>query len=282
MFKFLSHVRHTIQIATILFITVILAIISSGSAVSASTMTATPPAYPGSKSCLSQHCYSRAVDAHSNLIAAKTVIQSSWFSMLDQNQSPYTMPVVANCGADVCPWRIDREMWLGETDHWVEIGLMNGYEPAQWQLLGGAHGCGCQAYFQFWGDGANGNGYVHVIANVTPDNSWHTYGISRVSGSTFDLTIDGRVVGVSTASGASTFGESSIGSETNAYTTVQPLSYMNMSCQSWSVEDSSGRWFGVGKPNRGVVGADSNPPSQTYFGGWNSSTHQLCIGKGGL
>jgi hypothetical protein len=23
-------------------------------------------------------------------------------------------------------------------------------------------------------------------------------------------------------------------------------------------------------------------PDQTYFGGWNSVTHQLCIGKGGL
>lgn len=282
MFELFRRVLRITQIAVIPFISVIIAMVSSGPVASAAAMTATPPAYPGAQSCLQPHCYERAMDVHSNLIGAETEIQSSWFSMIDQTQSPYTMPVFAYCGADVCPWRITREMWLGETDHWIEIGLMNGYEPAQWQLPGGAHGCGCQAYFQFWEDGNNANGYLHVIANVSPDNSWHTYGISRESGSTFDLTVDGRVVGVSTASGASTFGESSIGSETNAYTTMQPLSYMNMSCQSWSVEDSSHRWFGVSNPNETVHGPGSKPPSQTYFGGWNNATHQLCIGKGGL
>ena len=276
--KLYKRVLCAVRVAAIPLIAAAFTMATSTSAALGSTETAAPPSYPGAQSCLNPHCYSRAVDVHSNLIGAKTEIQSSYFSMFDQNQSPYTMPVLAYCGTDVCPWRIDREMWLGQ-DKWVEIGLMNGYEPAQWQLPGGARGCGCQAYFQFWSDT---NGAIHVIANVTPDNSWHTYGISRVSGSTFNLTVDGRVVGVSTASGASTFSVSSIGSETNAYTTVQPLSYMNKSCQSWSVEDSSGRWIGVGTPNRGVVGHGSSKPAQTYYGGWDKSTHQLCIGKGGL
>lgn len=243
--------------------------------------------WPGAQKCFKTHCYSRAVDVHSNLIAASTTIQSSWFSMLDQTTAPYQTPVVDNtdCAAShkTCPWFIDREMWLGDQKHWIEIGLMNGYEDPDWRLPNGAPGCGCQAYFQFWEDGLNGSVH-HVIANISPDNAWHTYGISRVSGQTFDLTIDGKVVGVSTTSGASSFGQSAIGSETSALTTVQPLSYMNESCQSWSVEDSSGRWIGVGRPNEGVRGYNDNAgsPDQTYFGGWDYATHQLCIGKRGL
>ena len=69
----------------------------------------------------------------------------------------------------------------------------------------------------------------------------------------FDLTVDGKVVGVSTTSSASSFGQSAIGSETSALTTVQPLSYMNESCQSWSVKDSSGRWFGVSPLTKGCA-----------------------------
>ncbi len=249
---------------------------------------ATPAYWPGAEKCVTphQHCYSRAVDVHSDLIAASTAIQSTWFSMLDQTQAPYQTPVVDNgdCTNGTCPWFITREMWLGDPNHWIEIGLMDGYESPQWRMPNGAPGCGCQAYFQYWEDGDDRQGTEHVIANITPDNAWHTYGISRVSGDTFDLTIDGRVVGVSTASGASSFGVSAIGSETSGLTTVQPLSYMNQSCQSWSVQDTSGRWFGIGSPNQGVRGAynNSGSPDRTYFGGWNDTTHQLCIGKGGL
>lgn len=261
-------------------ITLVLAATNSGVASAASAY------WPGAQKCASRHCYSRAVDVHSNLIEASTTIQSSWFSMLDQTTVPYQTPVVDNsdCAAshETCPWFIDREMWLGNQNHWIEIGLMNGYEPPDWRLPNGAPGCGCQAYFQFWEDGPNGA--HHVIANISPDNAWRTYGISRVAGQTFDLTVDGKVVGVSTTSGASSFGQSAIGSETSALTTVQPLSYMNESCQSWSVKDSSGRWFGVGRPNQGVRGYYDNAgsPDQTYSGGWNDVTHQLCIGKGGL
>jgi hypothetical protein len=249
---------------------------------------AASPRWPGAQQCSPIHCYSRAVDIHSNLIAATTTIQSSWFSMEDQAHWPYATPVVDNvdCGGAACPWFMSRELWLGDRSHWIEIGLRNGYEYPQWTLPNGAPGCGCQAYYQFWEDGANSGaiGATHVIANITPDNAWHAYGIHRVSGQTFDVTIDGRVVGVSTVSGASSFGRSAIGSETSALTTVQPLSLMNQSCQSWSVEDSSGRWFGVGQPNEGLRGSldNSGSPDQTYYGQWNSTTHQLCIGKGSL
>jgi hypothetical protein len=244
--------------------------------------------WPGAEKCVSphQHCYSRAVDVHSNLVAVSTTIQSTWFSMLDQTQAPYQMPVFAYCSGQLCPWFITREMWLGDRSHWIEVGLMNGYESPQMRLPDGSPGCGCQAYFQFWADGPAGdaNATTHVIANISPDNTWHTYGISHVSGNIFDVTVDGRTVGVSTTSGASSFGSSAIGSETSGLTTVQPLSYMNESCQAWSVKDASGRWFGVGNPNQGTRGASDNSgtPDQTYFGGWDSSTHQLCIGKGGL
>ncbi|HEY0717256.1 MAG TPA: hypothetical protein VGD68_06535, partial [Streptosporangiaceae bacterium] len=181
-----------------------------------------------------------------------------------------------------------------------EVGLRDGYESPQWQLPDGSPGCGCQAYFQFWEDGTGPDSPpadTHVIANIAPDNAWHTYGISRVSGSTFNITIDGRIVGVSTGSGATSFSKSSIGSETSGLTVVQPLSYMNMSCQSWSIEDGSGQWVGVGNPNGGLRGSADPPygsvlpnplsssvggPDPTYDGGWNSTTHQLCIGKGGL
>jgi hypothetical protein len=60
---------------------------------------------------------------------------------------------------------------------------------------------------------------------------------------------------------------------------------MNQSCQSWSVEDSTGRWFGVGQPSDGLRGSTdskTSSPDQTYYGKWNSTTHQLCIGKGSL
>jgi len=264
------------------------------------------PPWPGAQSCVNPHCYDRAVDYHSGLMAASTRIQSTWFSVLDQTQEPYQTPAIENsdwCGG-TCPWFMTREMWLGDLHHWIEVGLRNGYEDPRWRLPDGAPGCGCQAYFQFWEDGpGSADTHIHVIANITPDNAWHTYGISRVSGTTFDITVDGQIVGVSTASGAASFGVSAIGSETSARTTVQPLSYMNMACQSWSVEDASGRWSGVGNPNGGLRG-HSNPyhgslwaapfngsfpfydsaggPDQTYVGGWNSATHQLCIGKGGL
>jgi hypothetical protein len=250
---------------------------------------AASPDWPGAQQCSTNHCYSRAVDIHSNLIAATTTIQSSWFSMEDQTLWPYATPVVDNvdCLGGTCPWFISRELWLGDQSHWIEIGLRNGYEYPDWTMPNGAPGCGCQAYYEFWEDGANkgATGATHVIANITPDNAWHTYGIYRVSGQTFDVTVDGRVVGVSTLSGASSFGESAIGSETSALTTVQPLSLMNQSCQSWSVEDSTGRWFGVGQPSDGLRGSSdskTSSPDQTYYGTWNSTTHQLCIGKGSL
>jgi len=258
--------------------------------------------WPGANSCRS-HCYDRAVDFHSNLMGGSTLIQSTWFSMLDQTQAPYQTPVIDNsdCPGETCAFFISREMWLGGPEHWIEVGLRDGYEYPQWRMPNGAPGCGCQAYFQFWEDGPGPAGTytnTHVIANITPDNAWHKYGISRVSGSTFDITVDGQVVGISTASGATSFDESVIGSETSGLTTVQPLSLMNMACQSWSVEDTSGQWFGVGDPNGGVVGPKdpyhgsllAEPfhrgpvpgPDQTYFGGWNSASQQLCIGKSGL
>jgi hypothetical protein len=253
-------------------------------AANSATAEAASAYWPGAVKCTPNHCYSRAVDVHSNLIAASTSIQSSWFSMLDQTRVPYDTPAVDNsdCANGTCPWFISREMWFGDRNHWIEIGLRNGYEFPQWHMPNGAPGCGCQAYYQFWEDGPNGE--THVIANIIPDYAWHTYGISRVSGQTFNLTIDGKIVGVSATSGASSFGRSAIGSETSGLTTVQPLSYMNQACQSWSVEDTSGRWFGVGNPNQGVRGSNdySGSPDKTYFGGWNSATHQLCIGKGGL
>jgi hypothetical protein len=264
--------------------------------------TASPPPWPGAHSCVNPHCYDRAVDFHGNLIAGSTRIQSNWFSMLDQTTAPYQTPVVENsafCGG-TCPWFISREMWLGDQDHWIEVGLRDGYEYPQWRMPDGSPGCGCQAYFQFWEDGTgpdSPDADTHIIANIAPDNAWHTYGISRVSGSNFDITVDGRVVGVSTGSGATSFSRSSIGSETSALTVVQPLSYMNMSCQSWSVEDGSGQWLGIGNPNGGLRGSadpyhgsalaepfssSAGGPDPTYSGGWNSTTHQLCIGKGGL
>jgi hypothetical protein len=267
---------------------VIMAVLSFMTA-TGGTANAASAYWPGAQQCWNTHCYSRAVDVHSDLIAAQTTIQSSWFSTEDQTLSPYETPVVDNtdCSGGTCPWNMSRELWLGDRSHWIEVGLRNGYENPQWTLPDGSPGCGCQAYYEFWEDGANSgktSGATHVIANVTPDNTWHTYGIRRVSGQTFDVTVDGQVVGVSTASGASSFGRSAIGSETIALTTVQPLALMNQSCQSWSVEDGSGRWFGVGQPNHGLRGSNDNSgsPDQTYYGSWNSTTHQLCIGKASL
>ena len=274
-----------------------IALLNSGAA-----QAAVAPTWPGAQKCENPHCYDRAVDFHSGLIGGTTLIQSTWFSILDQTQAPYQTPVIDNSdcpGTGTCPWFISREMWLGGQQHWIEVGVRNGYEYPQWRMPDGAPGCGCQAYFQFWEDGPGDPlSHTHVIANIAPDNAWHQYGISLVSGNTFDITVDGEVVGVSTASGATSFDESSIGSETSGLTTVQPLSYMNMACQSWSVEDTAGRWFGVGNPNGGLR-AYTDPyhgsllakpfhsgsvpgPDQTYFGTWNSATQQLCIGKGGL
>jgi hypothetical protein len=259
------------------------------------------PSWPGAQSCVNPHCYDRAVDYHSDLMAGSTRIQSTWFSIVDQANAPYQTPVVDNsyCPGETCPWFMTREMWLGDQHHWIEVGLRNAYEPPQWRLPDGTPGCGCQAYFQFWEDGPGpADTSTHIIANIAPDGAWHTYGISRAYGNAFDITVDGRVAGVSTESGVTSFGRSAIGSETSGLTTVQPLSYMNMACQSWSVEDASGRWFGVGSPNGGLRGyndpyhgsplaqpfhpGSAGGPDQTYFGGWNSVTDQLCIGKGGL
>ena len=300
--RWTQHVRWSLRLGSAVAIA---ALMGAFVMVSPAVAQAATPDSPGAQSCVNPHCYARSVDYHSDLIAGSTRIQSTWFSMLDQTQAPYQTPVIESsdwCDG-ICPWFMTREMWLGDQQHWIEVGLRNGYESPQWRLPNGTPGCGCQAYFQFWEDGPGpADTHTHVIANIAPDNAWHSYGISRVSGSTFDITVDGKVVGVSTASGTSSFGVSAIGSETSALTTVQPLSYMNMACQSWSVEDISGRWFGVGSPNGGLRGSD-NPyhgspwalplhgwpfdgsaggPAQTYFGGWDSATHQLCIGKGGL
>ena len=89
--------------------------------------------------------------------------------MLDQTQAPYQTPVLDNsdCQNGTCPWFISREMWLGDPHHWIEIGLRNGFESPQGDMPNGAQGCGCQAYYQFWEDGATGA--THVIANISPD-----------------------------------------------------------------------------------------------------------------
>lgn len=279
MSKYIGHAQRFLRFAAAVGLAMFFVWAPSSPALAASAY------WPGAEKCIvpHQHCYSRAVDVHSNLMGASTSLQSTWFSMVDQTQPPYQTPVVDDeCGNGTCAWFITHELWLGDPGHWIEIGLRDGYESPQSRLPDGSPGCGCQAYYQFWEDGPTGA--EHVIANITPDNAWHTYGIARASGQTFDLTVDGRVVGVSTTSGASSFGVSAIGSETSGLTTVQPLSYMNLSCQSWSVEDTSGRWFGVGNPNQGMRGAYNNTgsPDQTYFGGWDDATHQLCIGKGGL
>ena len=68
--------------------------------------------WPGAQSRVNPHCYTRAVDYHSNLIAGSTLIQSSWFSMVDQTLAPYQTPVIENshsCGG-TCPWFMTREM----------------------------------------------------------------------------------------------------------------------------------------------------------------------------
>lgn len=297
--------RRRVLAAVMTAAALLVALLSSGPAQAAVT-----PTSPGAQSCGFPHCYDRAVDFHSNLIGASTLIQSSWFSMLNQTQAPYQTPVIDNnsddcSGVGTCPWFISREMWLGGRQGWIEVGLRDGYEYPEWRMPDGSPGCGCLAYYQFWEDGpGDAFTHTHVIANITPDNAWHTYAISHVLGGDFDITVDGTIVGVSTASGATSFDESSIGSETSALSTMQPLSYMNMACQSWSVEDTSDRWFGIGDPNGGHLVAGTDPyhgsilaepfhqtslfsdsvrgPDQSYFGSWNTATHQLCIGKGGL
>lgn len=64
---------------------------------------------------------------------------------------------------------------------------------------------------------------------------------------------------------------------------MQPIALMNLSCEAnWTVVDTRGASFGVGQPNTGVHGPGGSGISQTYFGGWDSGSHQLCIGKGTL
>lgn len=140
----------------------------------------------------------------------------------------------------------------------------------------------------FWEDGGSGadaHANTHLIANTTPDNSFHTYRIARRGKTTtYDIYVDGNLAGTSTTSGMTSASASAIGAETSTYSTMQPLAYMNMSCQSyWWVVDNAGHWFQVTTPNQGVVGPRTpSKPSQTYFGGWNATAHQLCIGKGGI
>jgi hypothetical protein len=244
------------------------------------------PTVPNARSCVSPHCYSRAVDYHSKINGARVTIQHSWFSMLPNTTPGYETPVIdRRCiGGDPCPWSISRQIWLGGRGGWVEVGLRNGFQSTRWKFADGRSGCGCQAYYQYWEDGP-GDAYTHthLIANISPDDSWHQYRIERTGDKRFAVLIDGRTVGVATASGKNFMGVSAIGSETNALSTVQPLSYMNRGCQTgWAVRDSSNVWWSVLKPNHGVRGGKdgSGSPDQTYFGGWTDA--QLCIGKGGL
>jgi hypothetical protein len=250
--------------------------------------------WPGAAHCNSPHCYSRAVDWHDNLNAVSVNIQHNWMSMLDQTASPYQEPVIdrVSCpgsfSTSICPWFLSKQVWISDKGHttWVEVGVRNGYEPPDWKMTNGQPGCNCQAYYEYWEDGPGGSSHVHVIANISPDNAFHNYLIQRGPGNhEFDIFIDGRLVGVSTTTGRNSFGESAIGSETSAVTVVQPLAYMNSSClTNWSVRDTGGRWFAVGSPNHGVRAShdDTGAPSQTYYGGWDSGQHALCIGKGGL
>jgi hypothetical protein len=52
--------------------------------------------YPGAQSCVSPHCYSRAVDYHSKIDAVRVTIQHSWFSMLPNATPGYATPVIDN------------------------------------------------------------------------------------------------------------------------------------------------------------------------------------------
>jgi hypothetical protein len=56
----------------------------SALAVSGGTAEAGVPDWPGAQKCQSDsHCYGLATDKHSNQIAAKSTIQSSWFASRD-------------------------------------------------------------------------------------------------------------------------------------------------------------------------------------------------------
>lgn len=261
---------------------------SIGLAMALPASAANPPVYPGADSCYPTHCYSRAVDIHSNIKAAQVNIQSVWMSLLDQTAPGYQSPVVNyGCAGGNCGWFITHELWLGNGSDWIEVGIMNGWESPQMHFADGRPGCNCQAYFTYWEDGpGDENSHRHLIANTTPDNSWHQYGIRPgARPGSFDITIDSRVIGTSTALGVSSFDRSAIGSESNTYSTMQPIANLNYSCETgWSVEDTANRWFGIGNPNQGVRGPldDSGGQSQTYYGGWNSSQHALCIGKGNI
>lgn len=89
----------------------------------------------------------------------------------------------------------------------------------------------------FWEDGGSGadaHANTHLIANTTPDNSFHTYRIARRGKTTtYDIYVDGNLAGTSTTSGMTSASASAIGAETSTYSTMQPLAYMNMSCQSY-------------------------------------------------
>lgn len=193
--------------------------------------------YPGAAKCDNPHCYLRAVDFHDNIDSVEANIQHNWMSMLDQTARGYEEPVIdrVSCktfSTHICPWFVTKQIWISDKGHtkWVEVGVRNGYQPPDWKLSDGRPGCGCQAYFQYWEDGPGGSDHVHVIANISPDDTWHKYAIQRTAGNhTFNILIDGRIVGRSTTTGRNTFGESMIGSETSAATTVQPLSYINYS-----------------------------------------------------
>ena len=262
---------------------------------------ADPPVYPGAAKCYPTHCYMRAQDNHSGLQAMEMTMQSTWFSVLDQTRPGYERPAVdTSCVGGNCEWFQNHEMWLQQADgkRWVEVGLKNSYQPREESFADGRPGCGCQAYYMFWEDGGSGadvHATTHLIANVTPDDSWHRYRLARRGKTTtYDVFVDDRLVGTSTTTGMSSASASSIGAETSTYSTMQPLAYMNRSCQTnWWVQDNAGTWFRVTDPNRGVVGATAgasvlghlvggSKPSQTYFGGWDAKTHELCIGKGGL
>jgi hypothetical protein len=212
-------------------------------------------------------------------------MRNSWFSMLDQTDPRYRTNVISNCGDGSCAFFISRELWLGNSNTgWVEVGIRNGYQDPRMKFADGRPGCGCQAYFTFWEDGP-GDPYdhTHLIEDITPDDSTHTYKIESSGLKKFRITIDDREVGVARTNFAAAI-ETAIGSETSALTTVQPLSYMNSACQwNWGMTVPGLGWRYVKYPNGGVRGSGVlDSPDQTYFGAWNDKSHEFCIGKGGL
>jgi len=249
--------------------------------------------YPGATRCTPQHCYLRAVDNRSGITGLTAVMTYSYMSMLDQTQDPYEEPVIdhnscpTSFSTHICPWSVSKEMWVADSQgkHWVEVGLRNGYEAPDWKLPSGQPGCNCQAYYLYWEDGpGSAIENTHIIANISPDNSVHSFTIQRGTGShVWDIYIDGRLVGVSTLSGENSFGVSAIGSETNAITTVQPLSLVDSTCiTGWSVRTANGTWTGITQPNGGFRGYsnDQGTFDQTYAYTWNGAAHQMCFAKG--